>query len=404
MKIAVLLGDGMAGEPLEELGGRTTLQAAHTPEMDRLATLGTLGLACTVPEGYPAGSDVANLSAFGYDPAECYTGRAPLEAVAMGVELGEGDVAYRMNLVSFVASSSNVFMHDFTGDHVTNGEAREIIATLVEELSEPGFEFHPGISYRNLFVWRKGELNAKCTPPHDITGQPIHSHLPQGPGASTLLNLMTGSQILLKNHPVNLRRRDEGRFTVDSIWLWGQGLRPKMASYAEKFGLTGQVVCAVDLVRGIGRAAGLECPLVPGATGYLDTDYDAKASAAIAALKMDDFVFVHVEAPDEAGHAGLMDEKIKAIERFDHQVVGPVSRALEASGEPYKLLVLPDHPTPIRIRTHSRDPVPFVMVESGAAKGTQPRAYSEEAARATGVYVPHGHELMAHMAGRVRLW
>lgn len=404
MKIVILLGDGMAGEPLEELGGRTTLEAAQKPVMDALARRGAVGLAHTVPPGYPPGSDVANLSAFGYDPAQCYTGRAPLEALAMGVALGEKDVAYRMNLVSLVHSNSHVFMHDFTAGHITSSEAARIVETLRAELGEERFEFHPGVSYRNLFVWRGGEVGAKTTPPHDITGKSIHEYLPTGPGSHELLGLMTGSQILLKNHPVNLERQEAGKATADSVWLWGQGFKPRVSTFGELYGLTGTVVCAVDLIKGIGMAAGLKCPTIPGATGYLDTDYAAKANAAIEAIKQDDFVFVHVEAPDEAGHAGKIDEKVLAIERFDERVVAPVLAHLETCGEDFRLLVMPDHPTPIRIRTHTSEPVPFIMLEKGAAGAKTASGYTEKFAAATGLVVKDAYKLMRHMAGVERLW
>lgn len=403
MKIAILLGDGMAGEPLEELGGKTTLEAANIPFMDGLAKTATLGLASTVPGQLPAGSDVANLSVFGYDPAQCYTGRAPLEALALGVKLGPGDVAYRMNLVSLVASNSHVFMHDFTAGHVSNDEAAKFVDTMKAELGEEGQEYYSGVSYRNLFVWRKGEVGAETTPPHDITGKAIQDYLPKGAGADVLLGIMTGSQILFKNHPVNLKRAEEGRNTADSVWLWGQGYAPRMETFAEKFGLKGEVVCAVDLIKGIGIAAGLACPDVPGATGYLDTDYDAKAIAAIEALKRSDFVYVHVEAPDEAGHAGLVDEKVKAIERFDEKVVGPVAEYLKSQGEPYCLLVMPDHPTPVALRTHTKAPVPFILLESTAGKAVSGQGYTEAFASSTRINVD-AHRLMSHMAGRDRLW
>lgn len=404
MKIAVLLGDGMAGEPLAELGGKTTLMAARTPEMDRLASMGNLGLTTTVPDGMPVGSDVANLAVFGYDPRECYSGRAPLEAASMGITLGPGDVAYRMNLVSLIAGNASVFMHDFTAGHITTAESEAIIKTLTEELAEPGMEFYRGISYRNLFVWRKGEVDALTTPPHDISGKTIHEYLPSGPGAHTLVGLMTGSQILLKNHPVNIARREAGKNTADSIWLWGQGYAPAMESFEKRYGMTGEVVCAVDLIKGIGVAAGLKCPQVEGATGYLDTDYSAKARAGIEALKRSDFLYLHVEAPDEAAHAGLVEEKIKAIERFDELVVGPVARALADSGEPYGLLVMPDHPTPIRLKTHSRDPVPFIILESGKKSLAKGAAYDEKSAAATGLVVDRAWKLVPHLAGKAPLW
>lgn len=404
MKIAILLGDGMADVPLEELGGRTPLEAACTPALDALAREGTLGLAATIPGGLAAGSDVANLSVFGYDPRECYTGRAPLEAAAMGVSLRAADVAYRMNLVTLLVGSGQVFLDDFSADHITSAEAGEIVRTLGERLGHDGFEFYPGVSYRHLMVWRGGESAAETTPPHDILGRAIQEYLPRGPGADALLHLMTGSQILLKDHPVNLARKERGEKEANSIWLWGQGRAPRMESYRERFGLRGAVISAVDLLKGIARASGLEAPRVPGATGYLDTDYEAKVAAALEVLGRSDFVYLHVEAPDEAGHSGRVAEKVRAIEDFDRRVVAPVRAGLEVLGEPFSLLALPDHPTPIPLRTHTAEPVPFALYRSDRAGGVPGEAFTEACAQATGVHVPEAHLLMAHILGRVRLW
>lgn len=404
MKVAVLLGDGMADVPLAELDGRTPLEVAKTPHIDAVARAGTLGLAVTVPEGMPAGSDVANLSVFGYDPRTCYSGRAPLEAAAMGVELGPADVAYRMNLVSLLVGTGDVFMDDFSADHISTPEAHELVRFLAERLAEDGLEFHPGVSYRHVLVWRGGLDGARTTPPHDIQGRSIHPFLPQGEGAEKLLHLITGSQILLKDHPVNRARRERGKKEANSVWLWGQGRRPAMERFKDRFGLDGAVVSAVDLLKGIGRVAGLETPDVPGATGYIDTNYEGKVAAAVDALTRSDFVYVHVEAPDESGHAGRLDHKLKAIEDFDARIVGPVRAWLEGSGEEYALLVMPDHPTPLTIRTHTRDAVPFALYlsrERGRGRG---RAYTELNALATGVHVAEAHRLMDHMVGKERLW
>jgi 2,3-bisphosphoglycerate-independent phosphoglycerate mutase len=406
MKIAVLLGDGMSGNPLEEKGGKTTLQLANTPNMDRLAAQGTLGLTHTVPKGYPAGSDVANLSVFGYDPASCYTGRAPLEAAAMGVELGPKDVAYRMNLVTLIAGTKQVFMHDFSAGHITTEEARRVVETISKELSDEGLEFYPGVSYRHLFVWRDGETEAVTIPPHDIIGQAIQDNLPKGPGADLLLGMMTGSQMLLKGHPVNVERFEAGKEEANSIWLWGQGTPPKMETYADKYGLTGAVISAVDLLRGIGKMAGLYCPIVEGATGWIDTNYEGKRTAALEALVKTDFVYLHVEAPDEAGHTGDADMKIKAIEDFDREIVGPMWEELERRGEEYALLVMPDHPTPVALRTHTHDPVPFALLEKGKEAGVAAagKGFTEQFAGQTGLTVECAHTLMDHIAGGKRLW
>ncbi|WP_025321997.1 cofactor-independent phosphoglycerate mutase [Deferrisoma camini] len=404
MKVVVLLGDGMADRRHPGYGDRTALEAAHTPEMDALARQGDLGLARTVPPGLPPGSDVANLSVLGYDPARCYTGRAPLEAAAMGVELGPDDVAYRMNLVTLLPGTDRVYMHDFSAGHISSEEARAIVQTLARELGDDGFEFYPGVGYRHLMVWRNGRDGASTTPPHDIQGQPIHEHLPRGEGAEELVHLITGSQILLKDHPVNRARRERGQKEANSVWLWGQGRRPTLEPYRSRFGLSGAVVSAVDLLKGIAHLAGLDAPRVPGATGYLDTDYEGKVTALLAALDRGDFGFVHVEAPDEAAHAGNPEHKVRAIEDFDARVVGPVRRALEERGEPYRLLVLPDHPTPLELRTHTDEPVPFVLYDSTRPATRPGAAFTEAEARATGLVVDEAHRLVAHMSGRVRLW
>ena len=405
MKIAVLLGDGMADVPLADLDGRTPLEAAPTPHMDALAREGTLGLAVTVPKDLPAGSDVANLSVFGYDPAACYTGRAPLEAAAMGIDLGPDDVAYRLNLVTLLVGVGDVFMDDFSADHITTAESARLIELLSEKLGEDGLEFHAGVSYRHILVWRNGLDEIRTVPPHDIQGKPIHANLPEGDGDHILLHLITGSQILFKEHPVNLARREAGKKEANSIWLWGQGRVPRMAKFRDLHGIGGAVVSAVDLLKGIGRVAGLETPSVPGATGYLDTNYEGKVRAALEALERSDFVYVHVEAPDEAAHSGNLKDKLQAIGDFDARVVGPMRRGMEALGQEFSLLVLPDHPTPIPQKTHTRDPVPFALYRSGrAGEGRGGRAFTEFEALSTGVFVPEAHRLLGHILGKRRLW
>ncbi len=403
MKVAVLLGDGMADIPVDELGGRTPLEAARTPHLDALARKGTLGLARTVPDGFDAGSDVANLSVFGYDPAACYTGRAPLEAAAMGVDLGPGDVAYRLNLVTLLVGTGQVFMHDFSAGHITTGEARQVVETLADRLGQDGFEFYPGVGYRHLLVWRGGRADPATVAPHDIIGQPIADHLPRGEGADPLLHLITGSQIVLKDHPVNRDRAGRDLPQANSIWLWGQGHRPTLEPYRDRYGVSGAVVSAVDLLKGIARLAGLDAPDVPGATGYLDTDYEAKVAAALGALEAGEFVYLHVEAPDEAGHSGSVADKVRAIEDFDARVVGPVWEALGRRDEPFAILALPDHPTPVAHRTHTADPVPFALYRSGSDPDRPGGGFSEAAAAATGVRVD-APRLLDHLLGRAWSW
>jgi len=395
MKYIILLGDGMSDEPIAELDGKTPLQAAHTPHMDKLAQQGIIGLAETVPQAFHPGSDVANLSVFGYDPATCYTGRSPLEAASMGVELGPEDVAFRLNLVTLGLAGGDMYMQDFSAGHITTEEARELIECLQDELGDDEFQFYPGVSYRHLMVWRGGRDNFKMPPPHDLTGQSINNHVLRSEESMPLMQITNASQLLFRRHPVNLKREDEGKLSANSIWLWGQGRRPQMPTLRDRFNLTGAVISAVDLIKGIGIYAGLDVINVPGATGYLDTNYLGKAEAALEALQTRDFVYLHVEAPDEAAHSGSLDDKIEAIERFDKDVVGIVMNGLPALGD-YRVLLLPDHPTPVAKMTHTRDAVPFVLAGSGVEFSAQnvTAEYSESAARASGLVVDPGHRMM----------
>ncbi len=401
MKYIVLLGDGMADEPIEALGGKTPLQAAETPNMDRLARSGRVGMAHTVPDGFHPGSDVANLSVFGYDPRQCYSGRSPIEAASMGVELGEQDVAFRLNLVYLVPNYGKLYMADFSAGHISTEESAQIIKSLQDELGDDEFQFYPGVSYRHLMVWRGGKDKMQTAPPHDLTGQSVEDSMPAGEGAAELVNLMNASQLLLKRHPVNLKREEQDQPTANSIWLWGQGRAPKLETYADKFGVSGAVISAVDLIKGIGVYAGLDIIDVPGATGYLDTNYRGKAEHALEALKSRDFVYLHVEAPDEAAHGGMLEEKIKAIENFDREVVGTVAEGIGALGD-HRILVLPDHPTPVQKMTHTSDAVPFILYGSnaGSVDGKSAESYDEAAAAATGDVIDEGHRLIVEMFGK----
>lgn len=392
MKIAILLGDGMSDVTYSQLGNKSPLQAAETPNMDFMAQHGQIGLAHTVPDGLPPGSDVANLSVFGYDPRTCYTGRSPLEAISMGVELGPDDVAFRMNLITLKPHGSKLYMEDFSAGHISTEEARELVTTLQKELGSDEFEFHPGVGYRHLMVWRRGKDGMKSTPPHDISGKGILEHLPKGDGADTLISIMNSCQMVLHDHPVNRKRKDEEKLPANSAWLWGHGKTPKINSYKEKFGLSGAVISAVDLIKGIGVCAGLDIINVEGATGYIDTNYLGKAQAALAALEEHDFVYVHVEAPDEASHSGRMDHKIQAIQDFDRQVVGTVLEGIKKFGE-YAILCTPDHPTPVHLMTHTSEPVPFIIYRGGAEVQGNAGGYDEEQAKASGLVV-EGHKLM----------
>lgn len=398
MKIITLLGDGMSDVTYTALGGKSPLQAAATPHMDFMAQHGRVGLAHTVPKGLPPGSDVANLSVFGYDPRDCYTGRSPLEAVSMGIALGPDDVAFRMNLITLKPHGSRIYMEDFSAGHISTAEGKELVETLQKELGNAEFEFHPGVGYRHLMVWRGGKDGMKSTPPHDITGKSVLEYFPKGEGADTLANLMNHAQLALHNHPVNKQREKEGKPVANSIWLWGHGKTPSISTYQEKFGLTGAVISAVDLIKGIGICAGFDVIQVEGATGYIDTNYLGKAQAALAALETHDFVYVHVEAPDEASHSGRMDHKIQAIEDFDKHVVGTVLEGIKKFGE-YAILCTPDHPTPVHLMTHTSEPVPFIIYRGGQNPGNGAASYDEEQAKSTSLVV-EGHDLMGMLLAK----
>jgi 2,3-bisphosphoglycerate-independent phosphoglycerate mutase len=403
MKYLILIGDGMADRPLDELGGKTPLMAARTPNMDDLARQGELGLARTIPPGMPKGSEIANLSIFGYDPRRYYTGRGPLEAASIGVKLAPEDCAFRLNLVTLEAIGGAVIMEDYSAGHISTAEGGDIIRDLDKEFGNAAFRFYPGVSYRHLLVWKgKGE-KIKTTPPHDITEQAIGAYLPAGDGAQELIRLMTDTQIFLHAHPINQQRRREGRREANATWPWGQGRAPQMPSFTARFALTGSVISAVDLIKGIGIYAGLRVITVPGATGYLDTNYQGKAEHALQALEKDDFVYVHVEAPDEASHNGDLDAKIAAIEAFDEKVVGTICKGMEQEHKGnYKIMVLPDHPTPIELKTHVDDPVPFVIYDSAHKPTSAARGFDEQAAAASGIVIDEGYKLIERFIEKKR--
>ncbi len=394
MKYIILLGDGMADYPLAALNGKTPLQVARTPNMDRIAAQGTLGLIDTIPAGFTPGSDVANLSVLGYDPALYHTGRGPLEAASMGLDLAADAIAFRCNLVTLNSTGKETVMEDFTSGHISSEEARRVIESLDSALGSPDVRFHPGVGYRHLMVHRGGPSSLETTPPHDITGQSIAGYLPKGEGSEKILRLMNRSRDILKDHPVNLERSANGKKTADSIWLWGEGSAPAMQPITLHYGVRGGVISAVDLLKGIGIYAGLEVLPVDRATGYIDTNYRGKAEKALEFLRNGDFIFLHVEAPDEMGHEGNLEGKIKAIEAFDQDVVGPILRGAVALGD-FRIMVLSDHPTPIELRTHSSDPSPFAVLSSiegeNAGRGTP---YDEASARDMNIEVSPGYRLM----------
>ena len=399
MKAVVFLGDGMADRPVDELAGMTPLEKASTPHMDLLAQNGLFGLARTVPEGMPPGSDTANLSVFGYDPKKWYTGRSPLEAVSMGIELSDTDVAYRCNFVTLseAPSMEDAVMEDYSAGEITTEEARELVDFLNVRFHTARTHLFPGITYRHCLVHYDAETGAVLTPPHDISGQPVREHLPQGQYSGLLRAMMEYSYEVLRSHPVNVRRAAEGRAPATAVWLWGEGRKPSLPSFEELYGVRGSVISAVDLVQGIGLCAGLRVIRVPGATANYHTDFVAKGRAAIEALRGgDDFVYIHVEAPDECGHRHEVSEKIYSIEQIDHKIVGPVMEYLQGCGEDYAALLMPDHPTPLSLMTHTSDPVPFALVRKGDC-GLEPRRFTEKQAAETGIFVNEAHTLMQRL-------
>jgi 2,3-bisphosphoglycerate-independent phosphoglycerate mutase len=399
MKYALVIPDGCADEPQESLGGKTPLAAAAIPAMDALATAGVVGRANHVPAALPAGSDVANLSLLGYNPNQYFTGRAPLEAAAQGIQLAAGDCAIRCNLVTVEDQT----MRDFTADHISSEEAAELLATLQAQLGGANLEFVPGVSYRNLLIYRsQGEAapftaDTRATPPHDLTDKSVLDDYPRGPGSALLNQLMTESIAIFADHPVNVRRRQQGHLPATNVWLWGQGSAPRVPPFAEVYGKSGAMITAVDLLRGLAKLIGWRMIEVAGATGYLDTDYAAKGRAAIAAIGETDFICVHVEAPDEASHEGNVQAKVKALEEIDRHIVGPLHRALAAQGD-YRLMVSPDHPTPLRTKTHSHGAVPFAMAGAGVAPDKF-KTYDEAAAAQSHLAFEEGWKLMRHFLG-----
>jgi 2,3-bisphosphoglycerate-independent phosphoglycerate mutase len=403
MKYIVLQGDGMADEPIGDLGGKTPLDYARTPNLDHMASRGILGLTRTIPRGLPPGSDVGTMSILGYDPARYHTGRSPIEAASMGVELGPDDVAFRCNLVTLETPEGGVeIMRDFAAGHPPTAEAAELIHDLGRELGGEGLEFHPGVSYRHLLVWRNGEHRMRTTPPHDLTDKPVASHFPTGQGAEVLNDLIERSRRFLAEHRICRDKLARAERAPTAIWLWGQGKRPRLPTLHERYGIEGSVIAAVDLVNGLGVLAGLSRIAVPGATGFLDTNFRGKAEYGLRALEEREFLFLHVEAPDEGGHLGDAAKKVEAIESFDEKVVGPLLEGLrQASGE-WRMLVMPDHPTPCALKTHTDDPVPFVVYVSGDEQKPRglARGYNERDAREQGIFIPEAHTLLDRLLRR----
>jgi 2,3-bisphosphoglycerate-independent phosphoglycerate mutase len=405
MKYIVILGDGMADEPVEELGGKTPLEAAYKPVIDSLCVAGETGLVKTVPDGIPPGSDAANLSVMGYDSRKHYTGRSPLEAVSMGIQLKDTDVTFRCNLVTLSDDEpyASKTMIDYSSDEISSEEAAELIQTVQQHLGTDEFRFLPGRSYRHLLVWQNGHTGNITTPPHDILDRPVAAYLPKGENSAALLHKTEQSALLLRDHPVNIRRRDACLRPANSIWLWGEGKRPSLPNFENKYGLKGSVISAVDLVFGIGILAGLEPVEVAGATGNIHTNFDGKAQAAIAQLlhKGKDFVYLHIEAPDECGHRHEIDNKVKSIEIIDQKIVAPIKNALDDSGEDYSIMVLPDHPTPLRLRTHTSEPVPYIIYSNAVKRQSGINTYTEKTGASSGIFIEEGFRLMDRFTGRL---
>ena len=404
MKYVVILGDGMADYPVDAFDGKTILEVADKPTIDYMAQHGEMGMVKTVQDGMKPGSDVANLSVMGYDTKKCYSGRSPLEAASIGVPLKDNDVTLRCNLVTLSDEENyeDKTMLDYSAGEITTEEAAELIKAVAKELDTDMIKFYPGISYRHLTVWEGGSTNVELTPPHDISDKKITDHLPKGDGADTLLEMMKRSEKILREHPVNKKRVAEGKNPATSIWVWGEGTKPQLDNFEEKFGLKGSVISAVDLIKGIAKCAGMNSIDVEGATGNCDTNWEGKAQAALdAILNGSDFVYVHMEAPDEMGHQGAPEKKKFAVETIDKKVVKFLKDELEKRDIDYRMMILPDHPTPIKLKTHVSDPVPYIIYDSTDETDKNANlTYTEENGKKTGIYIEEGYTLMNRFLGK----
>lgn len=397
MKYIVMLGDGMSDEPIESLGGKTPLDYAETPTIDALAMMSEIGLVHTIPEGMSPGSDTANLSVIGYDPKEYYTGRSPLEALSIGVDMDAEDVALRCNIVTLSDDDrpyeeKNIIDH--SSSEISTEDAEVLLKAVTDQLESETYHFYLGTSYRHCLIWTKGQV-VPLTPPHDVLGQTIGEYLPED---EMLLQMQKRSYEILKNHPINVERKAKGLNPANSFWFWGAGTKPALSSFEEKYHKKGAMISAVDLLKGIAVGAGMDNITVEGANGGLHTNYEGKAQAAVDALLKDgyDFVYIHLEAPDEMGHQGSVERKVEAIHRMDTRILALLKKQMDESGEDYRLLVLPDHPTPIRLRTHVSDPVPYLLYDSSDPQ-EHSWHYNEEEAKKSGNMVAKGHELMGYL-------
>ena len=403
MKYLVMLCDGMADEPYQELNNKTPMELAKKPTMDMLASKGEVGMVKTVAEGLKPGSDVANLSVLGYEPAVYYTGRSPLEAASIGIDLKDTDVTLRCNLVTLSDEENyeDKTMVDYCGGDISTEEAKVLVEYLEEKLGNDIFKFYAGVAYRHCLVWDNGDKdNVSFTPPHDISGRVVGEYLPQGSAVASLYDLMKKSYDLLKNHPLNKKREEEGKNPANSIWLWGEGTKPILDSFYKKFGKKGSMISAVDLLKGIAICAEMKSVDVDGATGYIDTNFEGKADAAIKEFKNgQDFVYIHVEAPDECGHRGEYDNKVEAIELIDEKILTPVVDFLKDYDD-FAVLVCPDHPTPLNIKTHSSNPVPYLIYSSKEEKENGVKTFTEANAKATGEYIEKGFTMMNYFLSK----
>lgn len=398
MKYIVILGDGMADYGVPEFNGSTILDVAHKPNIDYMSQKGELGLVKTVQDGMKPGSDVANLSVMGYDTKVCYSGRSPLEAASIGVKLDDSDITFRANLVTLSDEENyaDKTMLDYSAGEITTEESAELIKAVEEALHTELIHFYSGVSYRHLLVWKGGSKSVNLTPPHDISDKKITEYLPKGDNSEKLLELMIKSEEILKNHPINKDRVARGKNPATSVWFWGEGSKPQLELFYDKFGLRASVISAVDLIKGIAMCADMKSIDVEGATGNWDTNFDGKAQAALDTLLKDgaDLVYVHMEAPDECGHQGNAEKKKLSVELIDEKVVGFLKNELEKAGVSYKMLILPDHPTPITLKTHVSDPVPYIIYSSEEKEGSG-MCYNEKNAEKTGIYIEKGYELMS---------
>lgn len=397
MKYIVVISDGMADYPVPELGSKTPLQAADTPTFDFLARHGEVGMVNTIPAGMQPGSDTANLSVMGYDPKVYYSGRSPFEAVSMGLTLADTDVIFRCNVVTLSEDEpyKEKIILDHSADEISSEEASELIKAVNEHLQTNDKTFYPGVSYRHILVWNNAPFDFVFTPPHDILGKKITEYLPGGPYGDKFYRMMKESNEFLKDHPVNIKRKERGLKPANSIWIWGEGKKPALSSFYEKYKLKGSVISAVDLIKGIGLCAGLNSIDVEGVTGNYKTNYEGKAQAALDVLRSgQDFVYIHLEGPDECGHRYEIDNKVKAIEYIDKRIVKPIIEDLDNAGEQYSLMILPDHPTPLCLRTHTAEPVPFLIYRSTDKKQDTGYIYNEAEAPKTGLNIEKGHLLM----------